>query len=55
MSNVLDRREFLKLSGLGFGSLAADPLHVLLPPEDQVQPLGIGRGEQFDLAASPQG
>ena len=33
----------MKLSGLGFGSLAADPLHVLLPPEDRVPPLGTGR------------
>ncbi|UCD99343.1 MAG: L,D-transpeptidase [Chloroflexota bacterium] len=39
----MHRREFLKLGGIGFGSLAINPLRVLLPPEDQVEPLGIGR------------
>jgi lipoprotein-anchoring transpeptidase ErfK/SrfK len=43
MTNSLDRREFIKLSGMGFGSLASEPLRRLLPPEDQVAPLGIGR------------
>ena len=43
MTNQLDRRAFLKLSGLGIGSLAVDPMHRLLPPEDRVPPLGIGR------------
>jgi hypothetical protein len=43
MGNFLDRREFLKLSGLGFGSLAVDPLHAMLPPEDLVPPVGTGR------------
>ena len=43
MQNDLNRREFLKLSGMGFGSLAIDPMHRLLPPEDRVPPVGIGR------------
>jgi lipoprotein-anchoring transpeptidase ErfK/SrfK len=43
MNKTLDRREFLKLSSAGFGSLAIDPYHKLLPPEDRVEPLGIGR------------
>ena len=43
MQNDLNRREFLKLSGMGFGSLAVDPMHRLLPPEDRVPPVGIGR------------
>jgi lipoprotein-anchoring transpeptidase ErfK/SrfK len=43
MTKNLNRREFLKLSSLGFGSLAIDPYHKLLPPEDRVKPLGIGR------------
>ena len=43
MQNDLNRREFLKLSGMGFGSLAVDPMHRLLPQEDRVAPVGIGR------------
>lgn len=43
MEPTINRREFLKLSSLGIGSLATDPLHAMLPPEDQVEPLGIGR------------
>jgi len=43
MSNQINRREFLKLSSMSFGSLAINPLRHLLPPEDRVQPLGIGR------------
>lgn len=43
MSYSVDRREFIKLSGLSFGSLAIEPLRRMLPPEDQVAPLGIGR------------
>lgn len=40
MSSTLNRREFLKLSSLGIGSLA---LHPRLPPEDRMPPLGTGR------------
>ena len=43
MTNIIDRREFLKLSSMGFGSLAINPLRHMLPPEDQVPPLGVGR------------
>jgi lipoprotein-anchoring transpeptidase ErfK/SrfK len=43
MTDILNRREFLKLSGMGFGSLAINPMRHLLPPEDRVSPLGIGR------------
>ena len=43
MMEKLNRRDFLKLSGMGFGSLVINPLHPLLPPEDRVAPLGIGR------------
>jgi lipoprotein-anchoring transpeptidase ErfK/SrfK len=43
MVNKINRREFLKLSGIGFGSLAINPWHPLLPPEDRVAPIGIGR------------
>src|SRR3989304_3742817 len=39
----LSRREFLKLGSLGFSSLALGPLRTWLPPEDQVDPVGIGR------------
>jgi len=40
MINPVSRRDFLKLSSLGFGSLAFRPL---LPPDDRIDPLGIGR------------
>ena len=43
MTNSLDRREFIKLSGMGFGSLASGPLPRLLPPGERAAPLGIGR------------
>lgn len=43
LTNKISRREFLKLGGAGLGSLALEPLHVLLPPEDRVDPIGIGR------------
>jgi lipoprotein-anchoring transpeptidase ErfK/SrfK len=43
MTSTLDRREFLKLGSFGFGSLAVGPYRHLLPPEDLVEPLGIGR------------
>lgn len=43
MSNPLNRREFLKLGSFGFGSLALEPFRYLLPPEDSVEPHGIGR------------
>jgi hypothetical protein len=43
VETTINRREFLKLSGLGVGSLVTEPLHPMLPPEDQVEPLGIGR------------
>ena len=43
MTNIINRREFLKLSSMGFGSLAINPLRRMLPPEDQIPPLGIGR------------
>jgi lipoprotein-anchoring transpeptidase ErfK/SrfK len=43
MTSTLNRREFLKLSSFSFGSLAVEPYRRLLPPEDQVEPLGIGR------------
>jgi hypothetical protein len=39
-SNTVNRREFLKLGALGLGSFA---FHPLLPPEDHVPPLGVGR------------
>ena len=39
----LSRREFLKLSSAGMSLLALEPLHVLLPPEDRIDPIGIGR------------
>ena len=40
---AISRREFLNLGGLGFSSLALHPLRTWLPPEDQVDPVGIGR------------
>lgn len=40
---TISRREFLRLGGLGFSSLALHPLRNLLPPEDRVDPIGIGR------------
>jgi hypothetical protein len=43
MSNTLNRREFLKLSSLSFGALGIEPFRTMLPPEDQVKPVGIGR------------
>ena len=43
MTNSINRREFLKLGSMGFGSLAINPLRRMLPPEDQLPPLGIGR------------
>lgn len=43
MSSNISRREFLKLSSLGMGSLGLNPLRSLLPPEDRVGPIGIGR------------
>jgi lipoprotein-anchoring transpeptidase ErfK/SrfK len=43
MTNLLNRREFLKLSSFGIGSLAIEPYCKLLPPEDRVEPLGTGR------------
>ena len=39
----ISRREFLKLGGLGFSSLGLYPLRTWLPPEEQVEPVGIGR------------
>ena len=43
MTNTLNRREFLKLGSFGFGSMAVEPYRQLLPPEDRVDPFGIGR------------
>ncbi len=43
MTNSINRREFIKLSGMGFASLAIEPLLRPLPPEEHVAPLGIGR------------
>ncbi len=43
MPTDLSRRAFLKLSALSFTSLAFHPLRAILPPEDQEQPVGIGR------------
>jgi lipoprotein-anchoring transpeptidase ErfK/SrfK len=43
MTSRLSRREFLGLGGLAGCSLAFNPLHTLLPPEDQVKPMGVGR------------
>lgn len=43
MTDSVNRRDFLKLSSLGFSSITIEPMRRLLPPEDQVAPLGIGR------------
>ena len=43
MNNTVNRRDFLKLSSMGLGTLAIEPLRSMLPPEDLVAPLGIGR------------
>ena len=43
MPDYLSRREFLNLGGLALGSFAAQPLRSWLPPEDRVEPIGIGR------------
>lgn len=43
METTLSRRDFLKLSGLTAGSLAARPLRPRLPREDHAAPVGIGR------------
>ena len=43
MTNTVNRRDFLKLSSMGLGTMAIEPLRRMLPPEDQVAPLGIGR------------
>jgi lipoprotein-anchoring transpeptidase ErfK/SrfK len=40
---AISRRDFLKLSGLGFSSLALHPLRTWLPPEEPVDLVGIGR------------
>jgi hypothetical protein len=37
------RRDFLKLSGLAWSSLAWRSVRATLPPEDQAEPLGVGR------------
>jgi hypothetical protein len=39
----IDRREFLKIWGLSLGSLLPASFRKLLPPEEDIDPLGIGR------------
>ena len=43
MDSEVSRRDFLRLGGLAFSSLAFRPLHDRLPPEDKVNPVGIAR------------
>jgi L,D-transpeptidase catalytic domain len=43
MTNSLTRREFLKIKALTAGVIFLNPVRSLLPEEDQVEPLGIGR------------
>ena len=43
MTKSFDRRDFLKLSALSLGGLAFRPLRAALPPDDQSNPIGIGR------------
>jgi hypothetical protein len=43
MDREVSRRDFLKLGGLAFGSLAFRPLNERLPPEDRASPVGIAR------------
>jgi len=43
MTKPINRREFLKLSSLGFGTMAFEPLQRMLPPEERTAPVGIGR------------
>lgn len=43
MNGSLNRRDFLKLSVIGLSTLAFNPLSAVLPPEDLVKPIGIGR------------
>ncbi len=43
MTKTISRRDFLKLSAVGLGGLAFNPRRAVLPPEDIVPPIGIGR------------
>ena len=43
MDKRFSRRDFLNFGGLAFSSLAFQPLLKLLPPQDQADPIGIGR------------
>jgi hypothetical protein len=46
MSNYrpsLDRREFLKIWSSSMGAVALQPLRQALPPEDKIDPMGVGR------------
>jgi len=43
MTKTLNRRDFLKLSAISLGGLAFRPLRTALPPEDNSNPVGIGR------------
>ncbi|MFN2214838.1 MAG: L,D-transpeptidase [Anaerolineales bacterium] len=39
----IQRREFLKLWGLSFALALPDSLHAWLPPDEEIEPLGMGR------------
>ncbi|MES0361988.1 MAG: hypothetical protein ABUK20_13790, partial [Anaerolineales bacterium] len=43
MTKPINRREFIKLSSLGLGTIAIKPFHRMLPPEGRTAPVGIGR------------
>lgn len=43
MRKSLSRREFLKVSGASFGSLATKSIHQWLPPDEDLQAAGLGR------------
>ncbi len=43
MRKTLSRHDFLNVIGASFSALATKPLRDLLPPEDRVDPIGIGR------------
>lgn len=58
MKNSINRREFIKLSGLGLGAVAARPLINSLPAADFPDSLKLGRvttdfGEGINLRARP--
>lgn len=43
MPSYLSRREFLQVSSLAIGALGLESFRTALPPEDRVEPFGVGR------------